>query len=79
MALLGVDIQDSKRAAQAFHRRYGWRWPSIFDPRGEIARRLGAFGTPTAVFLSKAHRIVARIAGGADLAALEDTYRRRVG
>lgn len=76
--MLGVDYLDSRPAAREFHRRYGWRWPSLFDPTGAIARQVGAFGTPTAVFLDRAHRIVARIVGGADLFDLEDTYRRYV-
>ncbi len=37
-----------------------------------------ALGTPTVVFLDKRHRVVARIVGGAQLADLEDTYRRYI-
>jgi hypothetical protein len=35
-----------------------------------------ALGTPTVVVLDRRHRVVARIVGGAQLADLEDVYRR---
>jgi cytochrome c biogenesis protein CcmG, thiol:disulfide interchange protein DsbE len=76
--MLGIDFLDTKPRAQAFHRRYGWTWPSLWDPRGRIAARVKALGTPTVVFLDRSHRIVARIVGGADLAVLERTYRSQV-
>jgi cytochrome c biogenesis protein CcmG/thiol:disulfide interchange protein DsbE len=76
--MLGIDFRDSKPRAQAFHRRYGWTWPSLWDPRGRLAAKVKALGTPTVVFLDRRHRVVARIAGGADLADLEDTYRRHL-
>lgn len=42
--VVGVDIQDTKTAAKAFYRRFGWRHPSIFDPSGSIAAQLGLCG-----------------------------------
>jgi hypothetical protein len=76
--VLGVNFYDTKRSAQAFHRRYGWSWPSLSDSRGRLARKLNAPSTPTVAFLDRRHRVVARIVGGADLADLEDTYRRHL-
>lgn len=72
--MLGIDFLDTKDRARAFHRRYGWTWPSLFDPRGSIAAGIGVNTMPTVVFLDKRHRAVARIVGGADIAELEDTY-----
>jgi hypothetical protein len=40
--------------------------------------KVRALGTPNVVFLDRGHRIVARIAGGAQLADLEDVYRRYI-
>lgn len=76
--MLGIDFLDTKDRAQAFHRRYGWTWPSLFDPQGRIAARIDVDTMPTVVFLDKRHRVVARIVGGADIADLEDTYERHV-
>ena len=76
--MLGIDFLDTKDRARAFHRRYGWTWPSLFDPRGRIAAQVGATGTPTVVFLDRRHRVVARIVGGADIADLDDAYERNV-
>src|SRR5919109_2747024 len=38
--VVGVDTQDSSSGAKAFYRKWGWRHPSIADPRGELAARL---------------------------------------
>jgi len=74
--LIGVDMQDSKGAARAFYRRWRWRHPSIFDPRGELAAKLGLQGLPTTIFLDHEHRIVARIVGATDRAGFENGLRQ---
>lgn len=71
MQMIGIDLQDSKGGAQDFYRRWGWDHPSVYDPDGKIAFRLGLQGTPTTFFLDKSHRIVARIVGATDLAGFE--------
>jgi thiol-disulfide isomerase/thioredoxin len=68
----GVDFQDTKDEARSFYRQYGWRFPSVFDPDGRIADRLGMQGTPTTIFLDAEHREVARIVGETDEAGLTD-------
>ncbi|HJP66887.1 MAG TPA: TlpA disulfide reductase family protein [Actinomycetota bacterium] len=48
---LGVDIQDQRPAAVSFIRRFGWTYPSVFDPPGAIRDDLGLIGQPhTLVF-----------------------------
>ena len=48
---LGVDIIDHVQPARAFIRRYGWPYPSVFDPAGAIRDDLGFIGQPvTLVF-----------------------------
>ena len=74
--VIGVDIQDSRSAAKAFYRRFGWRHPSIFDPQGEIATRFGLQGLPATLFLDRHHRVVARILGETNLAGFESGFRR---
>jgi thiol-disulfide isomerase/thioredoxin len=71
-AFFGVDFQDTKDEARSFYRRYGWRFPSVFDPEGRIADTLGMQGTPTTIFLDAEHREVARIVGETDEAGFRD-------
>jgi thiol-disulfide isomerase/thioredoxin len=51
---LGVDIQDQVAPAKEFIERYGWSYPSVFDPTGAIRDGLGMVGQPvTLVFDQK--------------------------
>jgi len=46
---LGVDIIDHLPPARAFIRKYGWPYPSVFDPKGAIRDDLGFIGQPITV------------------------------
>ena len=74
--VLGIDLQDSRKAARTFYARWRWTWPSIFDPEGELARRLGLQGMPSTYFLNERHEIVTRIVGATDRAGFEDGLRQ---
>jgi cytochrome c biogenesis protein CcmG, thiol:disulfide interchange protein DsbE len=50
---LGVDILDDRQAARKFIRRFDWRYPSVFDPDGEIRDRLGYIGQPITVLYDR--------------------------
>jgi thiol-disulfide isomerase/thioredoxin len=67
---IGVDFSDTKEDARGFYEKYGWEFPSVFDPDGRIAGGLGLQGTPTSIFLDREHREVARIVGETDEAGL---------
>jgi cytochrome c biogenesis protein CcmG/thiol:disulfide interchange protein DsbE len=43
---VGVDILDARPPAREFIRRYGWQYPSVFDPTGAIRDGLGYVGQP---------------------------------
>lgn len=73
--VIGIDIQDSKGGAKSFYRRFDWRHPSIFDPSGKLAVRLGVRGLPTTLFLDRQHRVVAQIAGETNLDGFVRGYR----
>lgn len=74
--VVGVDIQDTRQAAKAFYRRFGWRHPSIFDPSGSIAAQLSLQGLPTTLFLDRHHRVVAKIVGETTLAGFDAGYQK---
>jgi cytochrome c biogenesis protein CcmG, thiol:disulfide interchange protein DsbE len=74
--VLGLDLQDTPRAAKAFYARYGWTHRVISDPDGRQAARLGVQDLPTTIFLDRGHLMVARVEGPATLAELEDGLAR---
>jgi thiol-disulfide isomerase/thioredoxin len=51
---LGVDIVDHIPPARAFIRKYGWTYPSVFDPTGAIRDDLGFIGQPITVVFDAA-------------------------
>ncbi len=55
---LGVDVLDQRGAALAFIRKYGWVYPSVFDPTGAIRNDLGFVGQPVTVVLDSSGRRV---------------------
>lgn len=73
--VVGLDTQDSDGGARAFYREFGWTHPSIRDPSGELAARLGLQGLPTTIFLDRQHRIVTRIIGATNRAGFEQGLR----
>jgi cytochrome c biogenesis protein CcmG/thiol:disulfide interchange protein DsbE len=75
IAFLGIDTEDSKSGARAFARRYGLKYPSIWDPRGMLA---GAWsrGAPTTLVFDRRHVFVKRIEGAASLAQLNAALKR---
>jgi thiol-disulfide isomerase/thioredoxin len=75
LAIVGVDTQDSVEGAKAFYSVYDQNWPSIFDPSGAAAARLGSLGIPTTIFLDRQHRIIVRIQGATTLAQLNKALR----
>jgi thiol-disulfide isomerase/thioredoxin len=77
--VVGLDIQDTREAARAFYRRWGWRHPSIFDPTGKLASRLALQGLPSTYVLDSEHRVVSRIVGATDLAGFEEALRQATG
>jgi len=46
---LGVDIEDQLTPARAFIAKYGWTYPSVFDPTGSIRDDLGLLGQPVTI------------------------------
>ncbi len=60
---VGIDTQDLRQDGRAFVRRYGLRYPHIFDPKATIAIKLSVFGIPTAFLVDRHGRIAAVLVG----------------
>jgi thiol-disulfide isomerase/thioredoxin len=73
---VGLNYRDSRDGARGFTERYGWTFPSIGDPDGELAFRLGLQGTPTTLFLDSEHREIGRIVGATDAAGFSEAVDR---
>jgi cytochrome c biogenesis protein CcmG/thiol:disulfide interchange protein DsbE len=69
--MLGIDFQDTVDGARAFYQEFGWTHPSIFDPDGALATKLGLIGLPTTIFLDAEQREVGRIVGETSFEQLE--------
>jgi thiol-disulfide isomerase/thioredoxin len=70
-AVIGVDVNDTAGAAQAFVRKSGVRYPVVVDPlpmRTAIA--YGLPGLPATFFLNSQHQIVKRVFGALTRAEL---------
>jgi thiol-disulfide isomerase/thioredoxin len=74
VAFLGINTEDTRRGARAFTRRYGLKYPSIWDPRGMLAGRWSR-GAPTMIVFDRNHLFVKRIEGTASLAQLGAALR----
>lgn len=71
VTVLGLDIQDTPADAKAYYERWKLDHPSILDPGGAQAARLGVTNLPETIVLSRDHLIVARIAGPTNVDELE--------
>lgn len=62
VAVLGINVRDSRSAAADFMRAYGLTYPSIFDPPGRTLFALGNIPrsvVPVTVVLDQQHRVAA--------------------
>lgn len=79
VAFLGIDHQDSRRAALELMDETGVRFPAGYDPKGEVARAYGLRGMPTTVFISAGGRILERRTGEMSGAELRQSIDRHFG
>jgi len=59
---LGVDVKDERQLAIAFYADKGVEYPSIFDPRGEVAlafRGFPANAVPSTILIDREGRVAA--------------------
>lgn len=63
---LGVDVKDQRELAIAFFDRVGATYPSLFDPRGEVAMAFRGFPAnvvPSTILLDRQSRVAAVYTG----------------
>ncbi len=66
VAFLGVNVRDSEQGAQRFVEEQDKRFPSLFDPPGEIAAAFGGIGPqamPSTLLLDDEQRVAIRMFG----------------
>jgi len=63
VAVVGIDVLDSRSAARSFARKHGVTYALAFDALGDVASRYGVAYTPTTFFIDRRGRIVKRILG----------------
>lgn len=63
VAVVGIDVLDSRAAARSFARKHGVTYALAFDPAGDTAIRYGVAYTPTTFFIDRRGRIVKRVLG----------------
>lgn len=63
---LGVDVKDQRQLATAFMAAVGAEYPSLFDPRGEVALAFRGFPAnvvPSTILLDRGGRVAAVYTG----------------
>ena len=78
MQFLGVDLKDKLAPARAFIQRYGWTYPSVFDPDGSIQGSLGFLGQPVTVMYSASGRQAFLLSGPSTEEALMEKVQALV-
>jgi len=63
VAVVGIDVIDSRGAARAFARKHGVTYAIGFDQVGNTVAPYGVIGTPTTFFVDERGLIVKRIEG----------------
>ncbi len=77
IAVLGIDVTDSRAGARAWYRRYGRAYPSIWDPQALLAGDWTR-GTPTTLVFDRKHRLVRTIEGAVTRAQLAAALREAI-
>lgn len=77
--VLGVLFKDKAAPALAFTRSHDGSWPSVLDPKGEVASAYGVTVAPTTFVLDRQGIVRGRVVGEASEADLEGLLRAAAG
>ncbi len=76
VVLLGVDYQDSRRAALAYMAELGGDWPVLDDPGGRTGLVYGVYGVPETFFIGRDGVIAHKRVGASSYELLSDQIQR---
>jgi len=76
VAVVGIDVLDSRGAARAFAHKHGVTYAIGYDPLGDTVGPYGIAYTPTTFFVDRRGRIVKRILGPVSSAELDSQIGR---
>ncbi len=76
---VGVDIEDQLTLARAFIERYGWTYPSVFDPTGAIRNSLGLLGQPVTIIYDPSGKKVFTWSGATSAGQIRAELQKLVG
>ena len=79
VAFLGIDHQDNREGGRQLIAETGVRYPTGYDPDGDVARRYALFGMPTTVFVSPDGRVLGKHTGEMSAEKLEEEISRLFG
>jgi len=79
VAFVGVDHKDNREAGRQLLAETGVRYPTGYDPDGEVATRFALFGMPTTVFIGPDGRILDKHTGELTEDDLEASITRLFG
>jgi hypothetical protein len=78
----GVDVNDAQASAEAFGRRFGVGYPSVYDPSARAALEFGRLippAIPDTLVLDRAGHVAARIVGRVTYPGLKHLIGRALG
>ena len=76
VVVIGVDMQDTREAAQEFIRRFALTFPNAPDPGGKTAVEYGVYGVPETFFVDRAGTIRAKHVGAITDDVMRGTLER---
>ena len=76
---VGVDIEDELTPARAFIERYGWAYPSVFDPTAAIRNSLGLLGQPVTIIYDASGKKVFTWSGATSAGQIQAELQKLVG
>lgn len=77
--VLGVDIQDTREAAEKFIRDFTLTFPNAPDPGGRVSIEYGVYGVPETFFIDRRGRIRGKHVGAVTEEALRANVERLLG
>jgi cytochrome c biogenesis protein CcmG/thiol:disulfide interchange protein DsbE len=76
VVVVGVDMQDTAEAAQAFIRRFQLTFPNAPDHGGKVAVEYGVYGVPETFFVDRAGTIRGKHVGAVTDEVIRGTLER---